>query len=390
MSQKFIPLSVPNLKGRELEYVTHAVETEWVSTGGTYVTEFEQKTAEYVKSKGAVSCQNGTSGIHIALEVCGITGEHEVIVPTLTFIAAVNPVKYVGAEPIFMDCDDSLTIDTDKLLEFCEKKCTFIDGKLINNKTNKHIKAILIVHVFGNMADMEKIMDIADKFNLKVVEDATEAIGTYYSKGKYKGKYAGTIGDVGIYSFNGNKIITTGGGGMIVSDDENLLKQAKHLTTQAKSDTLYYTHDQIGYNYRMTNLQAALGIAQLEQLEQFIATKKENYNLYKKYINSIDGLTILDFRDDIRPNYWFYSLYCDEDYSLNRDEIIKYLSSKNIQSRPIWGLISDQKPYLCSQTYKIEKAKNYLKHIINIPCSSNLSKEDVLYVINCLKDSKTL
>ncbi|NBI07137.1 LegC family aminotransferase [Senegalia massiliensis] len=390
MSQKFIPLSVPNLKGRELEYVTHAVETEWVSTGGTYVTEFEQKTAEYVKSKGAVSCQNGTSGIHIALEVCGITGEHEVIVPTLTFIAAVNPVKYVGAEPIFMDCDDSLTIDTDKLLEFCEKKCTFIDGKLINNKTNKHIKAILIVHVFGNMADMEKIMDIADKFNLKVVEDATEAIGTYYSKGKYKGKYAGTIGDVGIYSFNGNKIITTGGGGMIVSDDENLLKQAKHLTTQAKSDTLYYTHDQIGYNYRMTNLQAALGIAQLEQLEQFIATKKENYNLYKKYINSIDGLTILDFRDDIRPNYWFYALYCDEDYSLNRDEIIKYLSSKNVQSRPIWGLISDQKPYLGSQTYKIEKAKNYLKHIINIPCSSNLSKKDVLYVINCLKDSKTL
>ncbi|WP_130805866.1 LegC family aminotransferase [Senegalia massiliensis] len=390
MSQKFIPLSVPNLKGRELEYVTHAVETEWVSTGGTYVTEFEQKTAEYVKSKGAVSCQNGTSGIHIALEVCGITGEHEVIVPTLTFIAAVNPVKYVRAEPIFMDCDDSLTIDTDKLLEFCEEKCTFIDGKLINNETNKHIKAILIVHVFGNMADMENIMDIANRFNLKVVEDATEAIGTYYIKGKYKGKYAGTIGNVGIYSFNGNKIITTGGGGMIVSDDENLLKRAKHLTTQAKSDTLYYTHDQIGYNYRMTNLQAALGIAQLEQLEQFIANKKENYNLYKKYIKSIDGLTILDFRDDIRPNYWFYALYCDEYYSLNRDQIIKYLSSKNVQSRPIWGLISDQNPYLGSQTYKIEKAKTYLKNIINIPCSSNLSKEDVFYVINCLKDHETL
>ncbi|GBF12461.1 LegC family aminotransferase [Tepidibacillus sp. HK-1] len=385
MSQRFIPLSVPNLKGKELEYVTHAVETEWVSTGGPYVNDFEEKTAKYVKSKGAVSCQNGTSGLHIALQVCGVTKEDEVIVPTLTFIAAVNPVKYIGAEPIFMDCDDSLTMDADKLLEFCEKECTFTEGKLINNKTNKHIKAVLVVHIFGNMADMESIMDIADRFNLKVIEDATEAIGTYYTKGKYQGKYAGTIGNIGVYSFNGNKIITTGGGGMIVSDDEELLKRAKHLTTQAKSDELYYTHDEIGYNYRMTNLQAALGLAQLEQLEHFIKIKEENYNLYKESINEIEGLTILDFKDDIRPNYWFYALYCDESYPLNRDEIINYLSSKKIQSRPIWGLINDQKPYLSNQTYKIEKAKTYLEHVVNIPCSSNLKKEDVLYVIECLK-----
>lgn len=385
MSQRFIPLSVPNLKGKELEYVTHAVETEWVSTGGPYVNDFEEKTAKYVKSKGAVSCQNGTSGLHIALQVCGVTKEDEVIVPTLTFIAAVNPVKYIGAEPIFMDCDDSLTMDADKLLEFCEKECTFTEGKLINKKTNKHIKAVLVVHVFGNMADMESIMDIADRFNLKVIEDATEAIGTYYTKGKYQGKYAGTIGNIGVYSFNGNKIITTGGGGMIVSYDEELLKRAKHLTTQAKSDELYYTHDEIGYNYRMTNLQAALGLAQLEQLELFIKIKEENYNLYKESINEIEGLTILDFKDDIRPNYWFYALYCDEPYPLNRDEIIKYLSSKKIQSRPIWGLINEQRPYLSSQTYKIEKAKTYLEHVVNIPCSSNLKKEDVLFVIECLK-----
>lgn len=385
MSQKFIPLSVPNLKGKEFEYVTHAVKTEWVSTGGPYVNDFEEKTAEYVKSKGAVSCQNGTSGLHIALEVCGVTKEDEVIVPTLTFIAAVNPVKYIGAEPLFMDCDDSLTMDADKLLEFCEKECSFTGGKLINNKTQKHIKVVLVVHVFGNIADMERIMDVADRFNLKVIEDATEAIGTYYTKGKYQGKYAGSIGNIGVYSFNGNKIITTGGGGMIVSDDEGLLKRAKHLTTQAKSDELYYTHDEIGYNYRMTNLQAALGLAQLEQLEQFIKIKEENYNLYKEAVSNIDGLTILDFKDDIRPNYWFYALYCDDKYLLNRDEIIKYLSSKKIQSRPIWGLISDQKPYTGSHTYKIEKAKTYLEHIVNIPCSSNLSKEDVKYVIECLK-----
>lgn len=388
MNNKFIPLSVPNLKGNELKYVTHAVETEWVSTGGPYVTEFENKISEYVKAKGAVSCQNGTSGLHISLMLCGVTKDDEVIVPTLTFIAAVNPVKYIGAEPIFMDCDDSLTMDSNKLLEFCETECSFINGILINNKTRKHIKAIVVVHVFGNMTDMEKIMNIADKFNLKVIEDATEALGTYYIDGKYKGRYAGTIGDLGVYSFNGNKIITTGGGGMIVSNNEELLKRAKHLTTQAKVDEVYFIHDEIGYNYRMTNLQAALGLAQLEQLEDFIEIKKQNYDLYKEKLEKIPGLTVLNFRDDIRSNYWFYALKCNEEYKMNKDEIIKYLSSKKIQSRPIWALINEQKPYINNQAYKIEKAKFYLDNIVNIPCSSNLSKDDVLYISKYLSDPK--
>ena len=390
MSRKFIPLSVPNLKGKELEYVTHAVETEWVSTGGPYVNEFEKKISDYVKCTGAVSCQNGTSGLHIALKVCGVTKDDEVIVPTLTFIAAVNPVKYIGAEPIFMDCDDTLNIDTDKFKDFCDNQCDFIDGKLINRVTKKHIKALIVVHVFGNMADMEKIIRLADRYNLKVIEDATEAIGTYYLQGKYKGRYAGTIGDIGVYSFNGNKIITTGGGGMIVSDNEELLKRARHLTTQAKSDELYFVHDEIGYNYRMTNLQAALGLAQLEQLEDFIQIKKENYKYYKSEISRINGLDILDFREDIRPNYWFYSLFVDSPYLLNRDQIIKFLASRKIQSRPIWGLISNQKPYIESQTYKIQKAKYYLEHVVNIPCSSNLTREDARYVVECLKQPKVV
>lgn len=390
MSRKFIPLSVPNLKGKELEYITHAVETEWVSTGGPYVNDFELKVAEYTKCKGAVSCQNGTSGLHIALEVCGVTKEDEVIVPTLTFIAAVNPVKYVGAEPVFMDCDDSLTMDVDKLKYFCETECSFTNGKLINIVTEKHIKAMIVVHVFGNMADMERIIEIANKYNLKVIEDATEAMGTYYIEGKYKGKHAGTIGDMGVYSFNGNKIMTTGGGGMIVSDNEELLGRAKHLTTQAKSDELYYTHDEIGYNYRMTNLQAALGLAQLEKLEDFIKVKKDNYDFYKDEIQKISGLEILAFKDTIRSNYWFYALYVEQGYALNRDQIIKYLASKKIQARPIWGLISDQKPYEGSQTYKIDKAGQYLEKVVNIPCSSNLSREDVAYVIECLKQPEVI
>ena len=190
MESKFIPLSVPNLKGKELEYVTDAIKTEWVSTAGPYVSTFESKVAEYVKASGAVSCQNGTSGLHISLLITGVTNKDAVLVPTLTFIAAVNPVKYAGATPIFMDCDDSLCIDPEKVEKFCKEECIFENGKLIEKASGKHIKALLVVHVFGNMADMENLMRIAGEYNLKVIEDATEAIGTYYTKGKYVGKYA--------------------------------------------------------------------------------------------------------------------------------------------------------------------------------------------------------
>lgn len=385
MAQKFIPLSVPNLKGREMQYVQDAVETEWVSTAGKYVNEFEDKITAYVKSNGSVSCQNGTSGLHIAYMLCGVERNDEVIVPALTFIATVNPAKYIGAEPVFMDCDDSLNMNADKLSEFCRTGCTFTDGKLINNKTKRQVKAISVVHVFGNMAEMDRIMETAGKYNLKVIEDATEAIGTFYNRGIYDGRHAGTIGHVGVYSFNGNKIITSGGGGMIVSDDEELLRKARHLTTQAKSDELYYTHNEIGYNYRMTNLQAAVGLAQLEQLEDFIKIKVENYNLYKEKISTIPGLSLLNFKNDTRSNYWFYSLICSEEYPMKRDEIIKYLSSKGIQTRPIWGLINEQKPYLKNQAYKIEKAKYFVDHVVNIPCSTNLTKDEISYVAESLR-----
>lgn len=383
MSSKFIPLSVPNLKGNELRYVTDAIETEWVSTAGPYVSSFEEKVAEYVHTPGAVSCQNGTSGLHISLLLAGVTGEDAVLVPTLTFIAAVNPVKYIGAKPIFMDCDDSLCIDPGKVEKFCKEECDFINGKLIEKESGKHIKVLLIVHVFGNMADMESLMKIAETYNLKVVEDATEAIGTYYAIGKYAGKFAGTIGDIGVYSFNGNKIITTGGGGMIVSNNEIYLKEAKHLTTQAKSDELYFTHDEIGYNYRMTNLQAALGLAQLEQLEHFIQIKTENYEKYKEAFQNVKGLKLLDVREGIRSNRWFYALLC-KDYTKNRDEMIQYLSENKVQSRPVWGLISEQVPYQNDRSYMIEQAHYYWKYIVNIPCSTNLSDEDVQRVINII------
>lgn len=369
--------------------ITNAIENEWVSTGGSYIDQFENHMASYLQVAHAVACQSGTAGLHLALILSGVKQGDEVLVPTLTFIAAVNPVKYIGAEAVFMDCDDSLNMDLDKLDEFCCNECYMSEKGLVNKGTGRIIKALVIVHVFGNAADMRKVMEIASKYKLKVVEDATEALGSYYTEGRYKGSFAGTIGDFGVFSFNGNKIITTGGGGMLTANDRELLNKAKYLSTQAKDDELYYIHNEIGYNYRMTNMQAALGVAQLEQLEKFINKKAENYKLYREHIKQIEGLDIIDFNKGTRPNYWFYSLFIDKvKYGYDRDELLKQLKAQGIQTRPIWGLIHQQKPYKSNQSYHIEKANIYIEKILNIPCSSNLSSEDVLYVVKTLYNLK--
>lgn len=381
---QFIPLSVPNLKGNELEYVSDAVRGEWVSTAGSYVSRFEEEMAKYLGIEKAVACQSGTAGLHVALQLCGVSGGDLVIVPTLTFIAAVNPVKYLGAEPVFMDCDDSLCLDAVKLEAFCQTECELRENQLYHRATGKRIPALVVVHVFGNMANMEAILEIAENYHLKIVEDATEALGTKYTQGKYEGMYAGTMGDFGVYSFNGNKIITTGGGGMIVAKKEEEAAHAKHLTQQAKSDEVRFEHDEIGYNYRMTNLQAALGLAQLEQLEDFIAHKKENYMLYRSQVGEMENLSILDFRADIRPNYWFYCLYIGESFPLGREALMQHFQQHQIQTRPIWGLIHEQKPYQGSLCYQIERAHFYQEAVLNLPCSSNLSREQVERVLEVL------
>lgn len=382
--EQMIPLSVPNLKGNELRYVTDAIQTEWVSTGGAYITKLEQAIADYVGVREVVALQSGTAGLHLSLQMAGVENSDAVIVPTLTFIAAVNPVRYLGANPIFMDCDDNLCMDLNKLEQFCEQECENGVQGLIHRKTGRMIRALLIVHVFGNMPDMERLMDIAEKYHLMVIEDATEALGSRIEKGRYAGSYAGTIGDFGVYSFNGNKIITTGGGGAVVSKHPDKLRKLRYLSTQAKDDELYYIHEEIGYNYRMTNLQAAVGLAQMEQLDIFIETKKKNYEDYRARIKQTEGLQLLKFNPDIRPNYWFYSLYIEDSYPKNRDELIRYLAEHRIQTRPIWGLIHEQKPYRSCETYQIEKAKEYYLHILNIPCSTNLNKEDVKRVADLL------
>ena len=382
-----INLSVPNLSMDILDNLKECLESGWVSTGGRFIPEFETKVKNYMKTKFAAGVQSGTAGLHMSLQVLGVQRDEEVFVPTLTFIAAVNPTTYLGANPIFIDCDDSLCMDPIKLEKFCSEECDFKEGVLVNKKTNKKIRALVIVHIFGNMADMEKIMDIAKKYNLKVLEDATEALGTYYTEGRYKGKYAGTIGDIGVLSFNANKIITTGGGGMVVGDNEELVEKVRFLSSQAKKDTLYFIHDEIGYNYRMLNLQAALGTSQIEQLESFIETKIKNYEIYKEELEKIEGLEILPFVEGIRANHWFYSLKIDkEKYGIGRDELLQKLVDAGIQIRPIWGLIHQQKPYSTCQSYEIEKALYYYDRILNLPCSSNLTEKEVYQVIEKIRE----
>lgn len=381
---QFIPLSIPNFEGNEKKYVDDAIGQGWVSTGGAYIDRFEDQLAQYLKTDRVAACQSGTAGIHLALIECRVMPGDMVIVPTLTFIAAVNPVRYLFADPIFMDCDDSLCIDPIKLERFCEEECELADQNLYFKRTRSKIKAIIVVHVFGNMADMEKIMDIAHRFNLKVIEDATEALGTKYIQGRYNGRYAGTIGDYGIYSFNGNKIITTGGGGAVVAKQQTHLKHIKYLSTQAKDDSVFYIHHEVGYNYRMTNVQAAIGAAQLEELPTFIKRKQENYKIYKELLKDCRSGRLLDFRKEIDSNKWFYSFVLADD-KITVKKIIEKLSENNIQSRAVWGLVHEQKPYENDAVYNICKAPFYQKMIINLPCSTQLKQSDISKVVKTLK-----
>lgn len=382
---RFIPLSIPNFEGNERKYVDDAIDQGWVSTGGAYIAELEKRLAAFLKTDNVCACQSGTSALHLSLVQAGIVPGDVVLVPPVTFIAAVNPVKYQFAEPIFIDCDDSLCMDPVKLQKFCEEECVFEDNRLFHQ--GKPVKAIIIVHIFGNMADMEAIMDIAERYHLKVIEDATEALGTKFTSGRYAGKYAGTIGDFGAYSFNGNKIITTGGGGAVTAKDSEIVDHLRYLSTQAKNDPHYYIHDEIGYNYRMTNLQAALGVAQMEELPEFIRRKQKNYQIYKELFKDFELGTLLDFREGTFSNKWFYSLKIDKTkVKASMRQIITALGKRGIQTRAIWGLINEQKPYRNAETYQMEKAPYYASSILNIPSSTQITEDEIRYTAEQIKD----
>jgi len=376
---RFIPLSIPNFKGNERKYVDDAIDQGWVSTGGAYITKLEKKLAEYLHTGNVAACQSGTSALHLSLVEAGVVPGDIVIVPPVTFIAAVNPVRYQFAEPVFIDCDDSLCMDPIKLRRFCEEKCEFKNGKLYHNE--KVVKALIVVHVFGNMADMEAIVDVAKEYNIKVIEDATEALGTKYTEGRYAGKYAGTIGDFGAYSFNGNKIITTGGGGAVTANDSKTVDHIRFLSTQAKTDPHYYIHDEIGYNYRMTNIQAALGVAQMEELSEFIDRKHKNYDLYKELFSDFELGYLLGYRSGTYSNQWFYSLVIERTKvkASMREIITKLQSEYGIETRAIWGLINEQLPYVKEECFELEKGPYYAARVLNIPASTQLTEDDLKF-----------
>lgn len=380
----FIPLSIPNFEGNERKYVDDAIEQGWVSTGGAYITEFEKRLAAFLCTDNVCACQSGTAGIHLSLVEAGVIPGDIVLVPPLTFIAAVNPVRYQFAEPVFIDCDDSLCMDPVKLRRFCEEKCKMEDGRLIHN--GRIVRALVVVHVFGNMADMESIMDVAAEYNIRVIEDATEALGTRYTGGKYAGRFAGTLGDFGVYSFNGNKIITTGGGGAVTANRPQVVDHLRYLSTQAKDDPHYYIHNEIGYNYRMTNIQAALGVAQMEELPEFIERKHRNYDLYKCLFHDFKLGKLLPYREGTYSNQWFYSLVIDRGMvKATMREIITRLQGYGVETRAVWGLINEQLPYVKREYFELEKGSYYASRILNIPASTQLTEDDIRFAAEKVK-----
>lgn len=382
---KQIPLSIPNFEGNEKNYVNEALDQGWVSTGGFYITKLEQKLAEFLQIKNIAACQSGTSALHLSLVEAGVKQGDVVLVPPLTFIAAVNPVKYQFATPVFIDCDESFCIDPVKLKRFCEEECKFLHGVLTYH--DHIVKAVIVVHIFGNMADMVSIMETTQKYHIKVIEDATEALGSYYTEGPFAGKYAGTIGDFGAFSFNGNKIITTGGGGAVTAKSPEVVDHLRYLSTQAKDDSHFYLHHEIGYNYRMTNLQAALGVAQMEELPEFIHRKQVNYERYRKFFEGFSLGKIIPFREGTSSNKWFYSLEINRDkVSITMRELIAALEKRGVQTRAIWGLIPEQIPYQKEDRYQLEKATYYADRILNFPSSTQITEEEIEYVAKQIKE----
>lgn len=382
--KEYIPLSIPNFEGNESKYINDALNQGWVSTGGAYITELEKMMADYLKVDDVAACQSGTAALHLSLIEAGVEPGDVILVSPLTFIAAVNPIKYLNARPIFIDCDDSLCLDPIKLEEFCEKKCEY-DGKKLSYR-GAAVKAVIVVHIFGNLADMVSILETTEKYNLTLIEDATEALGTYYTEGPLQGMYAGTIGDFGAFSFNGNKIITTGGGGAVTAKCAKTVKHMRYLSTQAKDDTQYYIHNEVGYNYRMTNLQAALGVAQMEMLSDFIERKNNNYKLYENSFLDFELAKLVGFRRETYSNKWFYSLEIDRNtVKAPMRDIITALDKRGVQTRAVWGLVNEQLPYINEQTYMLERAPYYAERILNIPCSTSITVEEIEFVAEQVK-----
>lgn len=356
--KKFIPVSEPSITQKEIKYVHNAVKSGWVSSLGEFINGFEKKFAEYIGVKYALTTSNGTTALHLALMSLGIKKGDEVIVPDLTFIATANAVSYSGAKPVFADIDP-------------ETWCISPDD--IKKKITPHTKAIIPVHLYGHPADMDKINKIAVEHGLYSIEDAAEAHGA-----EYKNKKAGSLGICGVFSFYGNKIITTGEGGMITTNDEKLYEKAKYLRDHAMSKEKRYWHTEIGYNYRMTNIQAALGLAQLERIDELINKKRQIYNWYKEYLSGFDKVTLNPQKEWAKNVFWMVCILLNDNAYIARDDLMIRLKDKGIDTRPFFYPMTDMPMYGGKVKNKIAQKISYRG--INLPSGVNLDKTTIDFI----------
>ncbi|WP_035107011.1 LegC family aminotransferase [Desulfovirgula thermocuniculi] len=363
-----IPLDAPNIGELEKEYVLRALESSYVSAAGPLVAEFEERFAAYVGAKYAVATASGTAALHLALRLLGIGPGDEVIVPALTFIATVNPVVYVGATPVVVDVDP---------------QTWNIDPAEVEKAITSRTRAIIPVHLYGNPADMGRLMDIACRHGLFVIEDAAEALGA-----TYKGQHVGTFGDIGIFSFNGNKVITTGGGGMLVTNDSILAKRARLLVNQGRAlGSFEYEHVEIGYNYRLTNIQAALGLAQLERLNGFLAKKRNFAAVYRKMLGEVSGISWQEELPGAESSWWLFAIQVDPGkFRLDRDTLAAKLQKAGIQVRPLFLPLPRQPAYESLQFKPCPVAELLHARGLCLPSATFLTKEDILNVCQVLLD----
>ncbi|TAK18725.1 MAG: LegC family aminotransferase [Acidobacteria bacterium] len=382
-SAKFVPLSEPVIAGNEWAYVKECLDTGWVSSVGAFVDRFEKATADYAGAAHAVAVVNGTAAIHVGLLVAGVEPGDEVIVSDLTFAAPANAIRYASAFPVFMDArPDTWQMDAAKLERFLTSECDRTASGCINRRSGRRVKAIVPVHILGLACEIDRIVALAGDYGLAVIEDATEAVGV-----RYQGKHLGTFGDVGTFSFNGNKVITTGGGGMVVTNDAALAARVRYLTTQAKDDPIEYVHHAIGYNYRLTNVLAAIGVAQLEQLGGFIARKRDIAARYDAAIAGAAGLTPMPRQSGVVTNHWLYTTLLRPGTSLeSRKAVVKQMNALGIGVRPLWHTIHDLPPFADCQAFEIEHSVALYHRAMSLPSGAGLSDDDVSRTIAALGD----
>ncbi len=377
----FIPLCVPEIRGNEWDYVKDCLDKGWVSSIGAFVDRFERMTAEYVGTKYAVATSTGTAALHLALMAARIQPGEEVLVSALTFAAPVNTIRYIGAHPVFMDAEPhTYEMDAEKVVEFLTTACDWQNGALINRATGRRVRAIMPVHILGHPVDIDPILEAAARFDLTVIEDATESLGA-----RYKGRMVGHLGHIACLSYNGNKLITTGGGGMVITDNPALAKRAKYLSTQAKDDPIEYIHEEVGYNYRLTNVQAAIGCAQMEQIDIYIAKKRAIAAHYGQAFADLNGITPMQQADWAESVFWMYTILVDKAiFGMNSRDLMRELQNRGIQSRPLWHPVHSLTPYKNEFAYRVELVDILYRDALSLPCSVGLTDAQQSRVIDTL------